>query len=1722
MKEKEKEWFENLQKETERDINTLLKKRYRGIWETAIKKYSDTAHFVYELLQNADDAQAKEVYFLLEEDGLWFRHNGKRFTISDPKNETIQLGDINAITAMGDSSKDGDNNEATKQKIGKFGIGFKSVFAYTATPKIYDGFFNFEIDKFIVPKTIEKCDKHSDGTTLFYFPFNQANSFFTEYENLQKLIKTPEKAYRHIAERLKSLFQPILFLSNIQAVVWETTDDKGEYTKSVKKEQTDNDITYQIVETKNNKEIGEILLFSRNEVEKKQKYTVGFLLKDNKLKSSPHKAFCFFPTEVTTGLNFIIHAPFLLTDNREGIEKENDWNKNLIQLLAQLSADSLPILKELKLIDDDIIQFIPYKKSQENILFVPFYDAIKKKFQKEELLPAKKGYAEKENAYWAQDKPVLNLFSDEQLASLIDEENAKWVFRSLVRNQTEKNEELRGYVEDCITDWYNMSKILEMIDGNFIEKQSNDWLKEFYEYLSRYKSYWQEVKEKPIFLNKNREAVPAFDWDENLILFLPDNDGEGYETVNLQLFKIVGKKLLEKFGIREYTFADEIDDAIERFENDEIEAESFFFKAFKYFKDECPQNEIDEFIERIKDLAFIPYINNENEEGFSIGKSLFYPTEYLITFYSQRPSTEFVNIELLNGKIPEKKILDSFLKKLGVNDKKPELKDEINNIIIPKYNANISPQVDESENFNDLKTIVNYFQKCPNDEVETLIEKLKDLEFLLCIDDRFHYYSPQEIYYPSDELKMYFESKSDTKFINYEAYYTSLENEQERQAFDVLLTKLGVSSLPRIKKVNLSWQERTALNLQNGSGTYSSDTHQFIIDGCSEILENINKEKSLLLWKVLSKLQHKVDSYWNDEAYYLNNELQGINKYFYRTWHFESFESKTLTDLRTKEWLLNTDGELVSPQNISQSDLDEEYKRNFELEELLGFIPSNVLTEKEEKLQTFDKLFDSVEEAKEAKKALEEKRARENSNPIGEPRVIEPDQPEPLKRSIETLGNLQKTIFVGPHTRSKPGTNTIEFNENEELAKGIEKLKDGLEIKKQRTEYVEAIKNSTKYSYQWFQAYLELLKTFGEKQDNQKQKSISFQEIKPYKTDNKYFLLCGASSYISPEIENAEEFKISLIFGNGKKENIKVEGVSKKGLDLLIYCRESLSNEIVSKFSSIFKVEISFTPVIDLLNRLYNAFINSNNVDEWESIEDALPALNYIYGPPGTGKTTTLCNKIEEIIKADSNKKILVLTPTNKAADVVCKKLWEINDEISAIRLSKPTDPELEEEVYIDTDEGTYRDTINQDVINRISVLASTIHRLPYFNIQDDGLLFQYDWDYVIFDEASMIGLHYITFALIALYKTNPETEFIIAGDPKQIPPVIEINDKELENFDFQDENIYKMMNLESFDPKEQKIRKKDSIQNLDTQYRSILQIGRLFSELSYSGLLKHYREKENKETKSLPSEFKNLISTNVTFLNIPLHEEDSVYKINKLFYSSYHIYSAILVTEIVKYFDSVNKDEQWTIGLIAPYKAQAVLMNKLITSYGISENIKVYSDTVHGFQGDECDIVLFVCNPNNYQYTGHPKALLSKEYIYNVAISRAKDYLVILHPFETIQNPFINNIGLSYKNNFGDTKIKNAAEIERKLFKDHKHIEKNSYLSGHDSINVFGLSDMKYFIKANDTAIDIQLRDLKSHQVKDSKSENEIIKRKYSDKKIEIKVIGNIDLSKFEKYKKK
>ena len=66
MNDQEEIYFQALSRDRSDSANTLEKPSMRGIKNSVVEKYSDQAHFIYELLQNANDAGAKNAKFILE------------------------------------------------------------------------------------------------------------------------------------------------------------------------------------------------------------------------------------------------------------------------------------------------------------------------------------------------------------------------------------------------------------------------------------------------------------------------------------------------------------------------------------------------------------------------------------------------------------------------------------------------------------------------------------------------------------------------------------------------------------------------------------------------------------------------------------------------------------------------------------------------------------------------------------------------------------------------------------------------------------------------------------------------------------------------------------------------------------------------------------------------------------------------------------------------------------------------------------------------------------------------------------------------------------------------------------------------------------------------------------------------------------------------------------------------------------------------------------------------------------------------------------------------------------------------------------------------------------------------------------------------------------------------------------------------------------------------
>ncbi|MDR0926654.1 MAG: hypothetical protein LBO69_02675 [Ignavibacteria bacterium] len=86
MNTEEEQLFKKLANFREKFAKDSQHPDYKGMWEVLIKGiYSDDAHFIYELLQNAEDVKATSVKFILKSDGLYFIHNGTiHFNVTEP------------------------------------------------------------------------------------------------------------------------------------------------------------------------------------------------------------------------------------------------------------------------------------------------------------------------------------------------------------------------------------------------------------------------------------------------------------------------------------------------------------------------------------------------------------------------------------------------------------------------------------------------------------------------------------------------------------------------------------------------------------------------------------------------------------------------------------------------------------------------------------------------------------------------------------------------------------------------------------------------------------------------------------------------------------------------------------------------------------------------------------------------------------------------------------------------------------------------------------------------------------------------------------------------------------------------------------------------------------------------------------------------------------------------------------------------------------------------------------------------------------------------------------------------------------------------------------------------------------------------------------------------------------------------------------------------------
>jgi hypothetical protein len=572
-----------------------------GIKRLLTELYPDNAHFIYELLQNAEDNGATEVRFKLDTDCITFEHNGKRlFTLSD----------VDSITSIGVSTKRDDYTS-----IGKFGVGFKAVFAYTNAPEIHSGDYHFRIQDLVVPEPIPGNNQQpqSDFNTSFIFPFDHH-------------VKSPDQALSEIKRGLIELdANTLLFLDNIHTIVYNLPGKPPGSLKRVNKSSEHIQIKANHPDEKKTVtdwlRLQKDVIVDDNETNTKKNCRVAIaygLSKDIDEKS--RKAIwnikdlehgdvsIFFPAEKeTSNLRFHVHAPFASTVARDSV-RDCDANDQLRDHLADLVVESLSIIRDRDMLNVSFLEVLPNSLDNLPDFYEPIRDAIVDAFNNEPLTPTKSKKHAPAKKLFSGPAVISEVINDNDLSLLTSLKTPLWVANPPQRNQRE--DRFLGSLEIKGWSWKELASAFDFgylgystkehvpdisTIESWISKKPDAWLMRFYALLGEarlnHNAYFNLSRLKIIRVeNKagNLHVSPANAY------FQPDGNpitNNGINIVKLSVYnagrsdsqKRFARSFLEAVGIKPFDERAVMRLRLQKFKQGSDKISETYFKEFKQF-----------------------------------------------------------------------------------------------------------------------------------------------------------------------------------------------------------------------------------------------------------------------------------------------------------------------------------------------------------------------------------------------------------------------------------------------------------------------------------------------------------------------------------------------------------------------------------------------------------------------------------------------------------------------------------------------------------------------------------------------------------------------------------------------------------------------------------------------------------------------------------------------------------------------------------------------------------------------------------------------------------------------------------------------------------------------------------------------------------------------------------------------------------------------------------
>jgi hypothetical protein len=419
-----------------------------GILRLLTQLYPDNAHFIYELLQNAEDAKASHARFTLSKESLVFEHDGSRL---------FSARDVESITSIGDSTKADSPTE-----IGKFGVGFKAVFAYTQTPEIYSGEYHFRIRDLVVPELLQSSYLGANGfKTKFVFPFDHPK-------------KSSRQATPEISGALQALDDAtLLFLSNICRISYVLPDgSEGQLERVLPSDLQQARSKGEHIEVSVQRPAGEqrrshwlryrnVVTIDDESTRKDCTVAVAFGLEEAEGRSqksrwrvvplSPGRVCIYFPADKeTSNLRFHMHAPFASTVARDSV-RDSPGNDHLLAALAALAAESIEDIRDRGLLTVAALEALPIDDDNLSPFYAPVRARIVEAFKSTHLVPTKSGAHRMAENLFRGPSDIVNLIGDEDLATVTGD---KWAIPLWCANPPQVNQRADKFLDALeIDDW---------------------------------------------------------------------------------------------------------------------------------------------------------------------------------------------------------------------------------------------------------------------------------------------------------------------------------------------------------------------------------------------------------------------------------------------------------------------------------------------------------------------------------------------------------------------------------------------------------------------------------------------------------------------------------------------------------------------------------------------------------------------------------------------------------------------------------------------------------------------------------------------------------------------------------------------------------------------------------------------------------------------------------------------------------------------------------------------------------------------------------------------------------------------------------------------------------------------------------------------------------------------------------------------------------------------